>query len=134
MLYDEIKNAQLQARKMGDKTKAGLLSVIMSEAAKNSKQPSDDEVYTCLKKLRASAEEMLKHNPNEENLKKEYSIISSYLPTSLTEEQLNSALQTDCKGMEISMKNMKTIKSKLEELYPGQIDGAVLAKVVKNVA
>jgi len=134
MLYDEIKNAQLQARKMGDKTKAGLLSVIMSEAAKNSKQPSDDEVYACLKKLRASAEEMLKHNPNEENLKKEYSIISSYLPSSLTEEQLNSALQTDCKGMEISMKNMKTLKSRLEELYPGQIDGAVLAKVVKNVA
>ena len=127
MLYDEIKNAQLQARKMGDKTKAGLLSVIMSEAAKNSKQPSDDEVYACLKKLRASAEEMLKHNPNEEN-------ISSYLPSSLTEEQLNSALRTDCKGMEISMKNMKTLKSRLEELYPGQIDGAVLAKVVRNAA
>jgi uncharacterized protein YqeY len=64
----------------------------------------------------------------------EKKLYENYLPTMLSREQLELAVSMLNDDVEITIKNMKVIKERLDAKMPGQIDGRLLAGVIKDVA
>lgn len=141
MLIETLRRDQLAARKAGDKQKAALLGTVIAEATKprpdGSRPDSDDDVAKTLRKFLVAAQETktlreflgAQEHARTLDTEREIMLLDSYLPQMLGEDDLRAAvLQT---GITLEMRNMKQIKAVLDEKHPGQIDGGLLAKVVK---
>ena len=132
-LYQTLKDEQLAKRKSAavspiNKTMALTLGTVLAEATRNTKEPADDEVLKALRKVRAGIEELQRHAFTEERANEEW-YLSRWIPQTLTINQTHSAVRDS--ELEVNLKNMKAIKAELETKYPGQIDGGILAQVVK---
>lgn len=99
MLLDQIKARMFQAIKAGETLEKEILRVavgeITTEAARPGRTGSDEEVQAILRKLVKSNEETLASTTDAEKratLQKEIAVLSTYLPKSLTPEEIAAAL------------------------------------------
>lgn len=134
-LFDRIKADQLQARKDRATTKAILLGTVIGEASKNDKAPSDEATMSTLRKFIGGIRESLAAGPSIDIVaayNEELDILQVYVPDVLSPEATLGAVEA--LDLPISLKNMKAIRAKLEEIFPGAIDGKTLADVVKSLS
>lgn len=133
-LIEKLSADRLEARKKSEKVRASLLGTIIAEACKQTKEPSDESVYSTLNKFKNSSEEMLKHVQSEQ-AKEELNIICSYIPTPLTETALTKIVRdlAQEENIDLSLKSMKIFKERLNDLYPGRVQGQLLSQILKNI-
>jgi uncharacterized protein YqeY len=133
-LYQTLKDEQLAKRKSAaanpiNKAMALTLGTVLAEATRNTKEPTDDEVLKALRKVRAGIEELQSHAFTEERANEEW-YLSQWIPQTLDIDQTGDAVIN--LGMEVNLRNMKAIRAELDAKFPGQIDGGLLARVVKE--
>jgi uncharacterized protein YqeY len=91
-LIEQIRKDKISALKNKDSAKSSLLSLVISEACKNDKNPPDETVFSTVGKLKNSIEQTLKIlKDSDERIKVlqcELEILSLYVPAELTEEEI----------------------------------------------
>lgn len=144
-ILEKIKADSLQARKLRDSTRASLLTTLLSEAqavGKNAgRETTDEETIQVIKKFVKNAEQTsrdalasIQTNKMDviQRASDEVKILSEYLPKQLTEDEIKVIIHglknpTD----QIMGADMKSIMSYFKNMYPGQYDGAVVARHAK---
>lgn len=144
MLIERIRKDSLEARKARDTQRATLLTTLSSEASvvgKNdgNREPTDSEVTAVIKKFIKGVDEVLKVVEQDQTgvlaqtlaaAVREKEILQSYLPLQLTEEALRHAIAATNEPLEV--KSTGKIMKALNAQYPGQIDGALVSKIIKE--
>lgn len=133
MLIDIIKNDFLEARKTKNQIKSNLLSVIISEIEtkskeKNSKEISDEDIIKIIKSIKKKLDEtngILK--VTDEKTVKEISIISEYLPTELTKEEIETWLNSN---FNLDNRNKPAIMKAAKQQFGQSIDMKYLASLI----
>lgn len=144
MLKETIQNELVTAIKSKDIQKANVLRGIKSvftefEKSPNVKgTPSDSDYVKILQKMAKQRKETrdLYLEKGRKDLAEsedfELGIISEYLPKMLGEKEVEEiALKYISKLNAVSMKDMGRIIKAVNAAYPNQIDGAMLAKIIK---
>lgn len=144
MLKETIQTELVAAIKGKDIQKANVLRGIKSaftefEKSPNVKgTPSDSDYVKILQKMAKQRKETrdlyLEKGRNDlaENENFELEIISEYLPKMLGEKEAEEiALKFISELNAVSMKDMGKVVKAVNAAYPNQIDGAMLAKIVK---
>ena len=144
MLNETIQNELTTAIKSKDIQKANVLRGIKSAFTEYEKSPnvkgtlSDSDYVKILQKMAKQRKETRdlylekgrKDLADNENF--ELRIISEYLPKMLGEKEVEEiALKYISELNAVSMKDMGRIVKAVNAAYPSQIDGAMLAKIVK---
>lgn len=104
MIIDEIKKEQLNWRKTAIKEKqendsghvfSKLLTTLIGEAQQQAdgKIPSDEIVLKTIKKFIKNARQILTARPDDEIAAMEINYLESYLPKSITEDEVNNVLE-----------------------------------------
>lgn len=144
MLKETIQNELTTAIKGKDIQKANVLRGIKSAFTEYEKSPnvkgisSDSDYVKILQKMAKQRKETrdlyLEKGRNDlaESEDFELGIISEYLPKMLGEKEVEEiALKYISELNAVSMKDMGRIVKAVNAAYPNQIDGAMLAKIVK---
>lgn len=144
-LINQIKSDNLTARKNRDSATSSVLTTLFSEAAnvgKNdgNRQTTDAETVAIVKKfvdrLNETIAALKKQNPTDDRIavaEQELVVISRYLPTQLTEQQLIAAIDTIITGLlSRDPKQMGVVMKNLKENYGGCYDGALASKLIKQ--
>jgi len=139
----QIKKDQLQARKNSQTVEATLLTTLLGEAimiGKNAgnRETTDEEVVAVIKKFVKNNTELMGYAESESNsylnARDENDLLSHYLPSQMTEEDIRTAVQTRIVTLdEISPKLMGSVMKWLKYNYAGQYDGGLASKVVKEL-
>lgn len=145
MLKETIQNELTTAIKSKDIQKANVLRGIKSaftefEKSPNVKgTPSDSDYIKILQKMAKQRKETrdLYLEKGRKDLAEsedfELGIISEYLPKMLGEKEVEEiALKYISELNAVSMKDMGKIVKAVNAAYPNQIDGAILAKIIKS--
>lgn len=156
-IIENIKSAQLQARKDRDEVKSVLLTTLIGEASMKGKndgnrESTDADFISVLKKFITNIDDTLNifvKNPvigedniasrkqKEEKLQKEKSILVSFLPSladQMSEEQLRLEIGKIITQFSLSNpKGMGTIMKELKANFNGKYDTANASKIVKEV-
>ena len=132
-MLDLVNKKIIDAKKSGDKFTSNVFVLLKSELLNNekSKKPIGElevvEKYT--KKLFKTLK-MFENTDRYEDLEKEYDLIKELLPKQMSEEETKKYVEEYLK-QNPSKEVGKTIGAIKKELK--NVDGAILAKVVKNV-
>jgi hypothetical protein len=134
-LLSEIKTLQLTARKNRDAIASALLTTLLGEASmpgKNdgNRESTDMEVVAVIKKFVKNTQEMIRLADNETS-RKELSILESFLPKQLTEDELRRAFSEIIENNVV--KNMGAYMNTLKTFYPGMYDGATASRILKEL-
>jgi uncharacterized protein YqeY len=139
-LRDTIKSDFLEARRARDAGRVAILSTIVGEIEKTEKAKigpaSDDDIHIVLKKLKKGIVDTLalKDLPRDRFIKytHENELIDRYLPSALVGQELESAIELILMAQDLpaSRKSMGAVMSKLQETYPGRVDGKAVAEVL----
>ena len=142
-LADTVVKDMTEAMKSQDKFALSVLRMLKSslqmEKINLKHDLSDEEATTVIKRQvkqrKDSIAEYEKYNKQEEvdNLKKEIEVLSKYLPTEISEEDINKALDEIFEELKPeSMKDMgKVMKEATSRLGAGA-DGSLISKLVKE--
>ena len=143
-LLNQIKDAQLQARKERDEIKSSLFTTLYSEASMKGKNDgnrdsTDEEVIAVIKKFLNGVNETLEALKFSSDgrvkvavLEKE--ILESLLPKQLSEDELRIAISALIAGLEErNPKAMGKIMAGLKAQFAGLYDGAVASKLIKEM-
>jgi uncharacterized protein YqeY len=142
---DQLKSDALETRRLAMansqdrslRVKASLLTTVISEAERVGKDaggraPSDEEVVTVLRKFAKNVDATLALQPDDARATQESGILSDYLPTPLTDDEVRTALTDAPAWLDLSMKNMKAVMEYMNSLSPGRITGQQLAAILKD--
>ena len=143
-LVDEIKQASLAARKAKDTVASSLLTTLFSDVVnvgKNSgnRNTTDAEAVAVVKKFLKGVEETIAAFNGKQDSRLDIAVIekellTKFLPTQLTEEQLKKEVEQIAQTIEnLSAKHMGLIMKQLKEKFEGQYDGSIASKVVKSL-
>lgn len=145
MIYQQIKEKRVEARKAKDVIKSNLLTTVLSEiemVAKNDGQRDvvDGDCITVVRKFKKNLLETIKIVPVTDNTfhKKagyEISILDCFLPIELSEGALTTLIESIVireNLKEVGMKAMGQVMSELKRLYAGQYDGKLASKLVRE--
>lgn len=142
-LIQEIKQNQLIARKAKQISEARLLTTLLGEAAMvgktaGNRESTDDEVVAVIKKfIKNNNEVMVVSESKSEtymNAIIETDILTQYLPTQMTEEELRLVIQKRIATLEeISPKLMGKVMGWLKQNHNGQYDGKMASNIVKDL-
>lgn len=125
-LKEQIQKDKLTAMKESNIEKKTVLSAVLGELDRTTKDPTDAQVISVVKKI-------VEANIECKN-EKENQYIELYLPQTLSEENLTKIISEEVKKHGYtSMKNMGQIMTHLSYNYPGQFDGKVASNIVKNL-
>lgn len=149
MILEQIQKELLKVRKEAtNKNKIAFLTTLYSESAivgKNNgnRLSTDDEVQKVLNKFKLGANENIGHylmRGDEESLvkvealRKEVEIIESFLPTQLTNLELEKIIAKILESVEErTPKAIGIVSNKLKVEYAGQYDSATASKITKNI-
>lgn len=142
MLMDQIRAAQLEARKTRNATKAGLLTTLIGEAAaigKNdgNRETSDSEVVAVIKKfiknIDLTLEAMRGRQLDAAVMTAEKEILEKFLPSQLSEDQLKAIVVALKKEYDAGPKDMGKILGTLKMRHGGQYDGKMASDITKTV-
>lgn len=137
-LLKKIAADQLAARKAGDKTAAAVLTTLLGEASKLTAEDhkkgvtevTDGRVIATVKSFTANVEQTLAVAPNDRkaDLQRELEVLAAYVPTQLSEDDLNRIIGNyKAEGM-----NLGQIMGKLKADYEGQYDGKLASSIAKG--
>lgn len=144
-VLETVKTDQMDARKSKDKVLAGLLTTLIGEiviVGKNdgNRDTTDAEAIKVVTKFKKGVDETIKIVKDADKLKEleyEAMVYNKYLPTQMTDEQLEAAIvklidiesrtRTD---NPLSKRDMGVIMGQLKAQYDGQYDGKVASKIV----
>lgn len=138
MLYEQIQSDQLEARKSGDKSKAALLSSLLSESYKRSKEKNqkpdlDTLVFTSIQKMLKNINESLGlpglKLEHQTSLEAEKTILEAYMPQKLTDSEL-------MKLIEPFMSEPIPIRAAMPYLkanYSGRYDPKKVADIIQSL-
>jgi uncharacterized protein YqeY len=141
MLIDQIKQAQVEARKSRNTLAATLLTTLLGEAnmvAKNAQRdtPTDEEVTVVVKKFlkgNLETQSFLANGSNPEALetvKAEQVILEVYLPKQLSEEELVQIVSAAILAGTAS--NVGALMGFLKANHSGKYDGKIASAAVKT--
>lgn len=144
MLMDQIRAAQLEARKTRNATKAGLLTTLIGEAAaigKNdgNRETSDSEVLAVIKKFIKNIDLTLEamqgrgRHDDEAVMIAEKEILEKFLPSQLSEDQLKAIVVALKNEYDAGPKDMGKILGTLKMRHGGQYDGKMASDITKTV-
>ena len=144
MLMDQIRAAQLEARKTHNATKAGLLTTLIGEAAaigKNdgNRETSDSEVVAVIKKFIKNIDLTLEamrgrgRHDDETVMTTEKEILEKFLPSQLSEDQLKAIVVALKNEYDAGPKDMGKILGTLKMRHSGQYDGKMASDITKTV-
>ena len=140
MLIDTIKKENMLALKNKDENKRAVLSVIINkymiagyEAKAKGKELSDDDLLKIIskqvKELEEEKESYVQAN-REDSVKKieeQISVISSYLPKLLSEEEIKTII------LSLEDKSIPSVMKYFKTNYPNKVDMGVVNKVLKSL-
>lgn len=137
MLYDNLKNEKIKFFKNGEKSKSNLLSTLCSEAARNTKQPSDDDVIKTIKKFIKDIEETMYHvekaNGDISELKSEHELLESFLPKQFDEQMLYQIVEQAFENVNPhSKKDFGKIMTYIKNNYNKNVDMKKVNSIVKE--
>lgn len=132
-MLDLVNKKIIDAKKSGDKFTSNVFVLLKSELLNNekSKKPIGElEVVEKYAKKLFKTLKMFENTDRYEDLEKEYDLIKELLPKQMSEEETKKYVEEYLK-QNPSKEVGKTIGAIKKELK--NVDGAILAKVVKNV-
>jgi len=132
-MLDLVNKKIIDAKKSGDKFTSNVFVLLKSELLNNekSKKPIGElEVVEKYAKKLFKTLKMFENTDRYEDLEKEYNLIKELLPKQMSEEETKKYVEEYLK-QNPSKEVGKTIGAIKKELK--NVDGAILAKVVKNV-
>lgn len=139
-LIDDIRAAQLQARKNKNTIKSTVLTTLIGEAdavgKKSNRAPNDKEVIETLKKFIKNINETLAvcDALSADVYAEEKKILAAFLPTQLTEDELRSAIKTIVDGLpEKNAKAMGAVQQQLKAQFEGLYDGKTASTITKEL-
>ena len=114
--FTDMKKDYLLSRKSGNKVKSALFSTIIGEVeleTKRSGKSVDDVLTSTIIKLKKNLEQNIKYTEDTEAIEMEISLISEYIPSELTEDEIKDhvtrLVQEHGKVMKIIMPLLKVI-------------------------
>lgn len=127
MLFDQLKNELLQARKNKDQFKIDLISYLIGECARLEKQPSDDVVVKKLKTYKTSVAQM-----TDEKTLKEVAFIDNFLP--VVQEMSDEQIKSICEQLKANgTVAIKDVMVHFKHNYAGQYDGNKLRIIFQGI-
>lgn len=145
-LFKQIKSEQLEARKIKDTTKALLLTTLIGEIQTSVTggltasqfgilNPTDEETTKVIKKFIKNAESSLALREDEKT-QSELSILQSYMPQALSEEELKAlVVQFTAVGLASNKKGgalVGFVMKQLKECYADRYDASKVKGLVKS--
>ncbi len=142
-LIQEIKSAQLAARKERRADDASLLTTLIGEAenvgkTNGNRAVTDQEVVAMIKKFIKNIDEVIKVvNPDTDGYAsavKEKALLETFLPSQLDEAALRTAMNAIV--MELGLagpKAMGTLMKEVKARHEGTYDGTVASKLAKEL-
>ena len=137
MLFDDLKKANIEALKAKDQASRSALGLAIDKAMKikiekrtKNEELTDDDVISviekAIKELNEERDAFLKANRDErvEELTKQINVLSVYLPTKLTEEEIRKEID------KLTDKTIPTIMKHFKMNFNGKVD----MKLVNNIA
>lgn len=146
MLEEKIQNDLTEAIKSKDSKRANTLRGIKSAftefktAPKGNRNPEDSDLLKILQKMakqRKETGDLYVENGRQDLAEEEYfeyNIISEYLPKMLSESEITEIAKKTISDLNASsMKDMGKVIGAINKAYAGQVEGSVVAKVVKDL-
>lgn len=99
-----------------------LISTIIGELDRKSKNPNESEVMSVIKKIRDADLEVTMT----EQIAKELDFLDGLIPKSLSEDEMKKIVSS------LSFTKIGEYMSYFKENYPGQYDGKLLSSIVKE--
>ena len=140
-LHEQIKSDFLTARKNNDSTKKNILTMILSDALKLTKEKnhgdtvSDDDIVKIIKswvkKTEQSIEILAANGKDTSELLKEKEIILSYIPKTWSHEETKSHIEKISK--EKNSKEIGVIMRELKTSYNGLYDNKTASEIIKGL-
>lgn len=97
----------------------------------------DEQILAVIKKIVEANDNILKNRPDAENKKElqfEIEILSAYLPTNLSIEELTSIITEFIKSEQLSgPRSIGSVMKMLKEKYAGQYDGKIVSEITKTL-
>jgi len=130
-LIDEIKKDQLNARKSKNKSKTSLLTTLIGEC-ENKTDLSDQEVIKIITKFKKNALQIIELGNTHQVIhsQNEVSILDTYIPKQLTEEELENMIQYII-NHEPGI-SMGDVMKQLLKKHKGLFDGRLASTIVKR--
>lgn len=147
----QIKVAQLSARKSKATDVATLLTTIIGEAemigkSAGNRESTDAEVLQVLKKFEKGMLETMGYLTSGQStsdmlldkiiaINNELNIVRTFLPAKLSEEQVLDDIKflIGSKGLALEQKSLGVITKTLKEMYGGQFDGQQVSTIFKGL-
>lgn len=128
-LYQKLKEDLNSARKERDSFKTNVLSTVIGELERKGKSPSESEVYAVIKKMHNDACSIANMTcaGSCSSVKSEMSLLESYLPSQLSEQELSSVIS----GLKAGGMSIGQIMAFLKINYSGRYDGALASRLAK---
>lgn len=141
MLIDNIRADRMTAMKERDKFKMSVLTTLVSEAAKigfddGKRTTTDTEVIAvCKKFIKGIDETLLVANKQDciDDLNKERTIVESYMPTQMSEADIQEKIATFLLRIEDDAATVGMVMKHMKENFGGQFDGKIASKVAKDL-
>lgn len=140
-LISTLKNDSLVVRKARDAEAASILTTLLGEAqmpGKNdgNRDSTDEEVSAVIKKFLKGVNDTLALRPGDSRLLREKALLESYLPATLDDSALRSAIGVVIEESGIvspTARDMGTLMKALQARHPGQIDGKAASVVLREM-
>jgi uncharacterized protein YqeY len=140
-LYEQIKSDFLTARKNNDNTKKNILTMVLSDALKLTKEKShgntvsDDDIFKIIKswvkKTEQSIEILTVNNKDTSEPLKEKEILLSYIPKTWSHEETRTHIERISK--EKNSKEIGVIMKELKADYNGLYDNKTASEIIKSL-
>lgn len=106
-----------------------LLGVVLGELDRlpipRGQEPSEDQIYTVIKKLYEAAKEMREMTPEAD---REYMYLKDYIKVQLTEEEITNIIKN---LISVPNTNIGVIMKYFKDTYPGRYDGKLVSRLAK---
>lgn len=141
-LLQQIKAAQLQARKDRNAIASNVLTTLIGEASavgKNAgnRETTDAEVIAAIKKFIKGIDETLvlvKHPAAHQDLLVERDVLMAFMPKQITGDELKQVLIDLSNELDAhTLRDMGKIMKVLKERFDGQYDGAAASTLIKGL-
>lgn len=143
----EIKTAQLVARKARDTVKATLLTTLIGEAemvgkSDGNRESTDAEVLSVMRKFEKGMNENITIFEKTEGsllrlnlVHQELNILKEFLPQKVSDEQVREDIKfgISIENLPLEMKSMGAITKALRQAYGAQFDGQQVSTIFKSM-
>lgn len=105
-----------------------LLGVLLGELDRlpTRENPTENQIYTVVKKLYESAEYMAERDLSEES-KIEYAYLKDYIKPQLSEDEIRDFISTN------NFTNIGMVMKYFKDTFPGMYDGKLVSKIAKEI-